>query len=145
MLNGPLRLASSDGYHVKDEEEDLVRVREIVRMLIANGATSNTTTIESAMSKACDPMVYELLEINMRGSKRERPIEDSDDKSYPQSAVPWNPNSRTFSVRQALYLKQWEEIMQIPERIAKSVPRKDTASTLVRKLQLHINIMRPRG
>ncbi|KAJ4292522.1 hypothetical protein N0V90_009185 [Kalmusia sp. IMI 367209] len=132
MLGDPLRPRSELHYYVgsyspyeSDEENDLLRVREIIRILNAHGALISPTIIDTAMSKGFDPMVYELLEIEARQPKQEEKNEVHDGHFPPRFE-----SSSTSSVRRLMFLKQMQELKKLPEKLAMANSNKTYSSTL---------------
>jgi ankyrin repeat protein len=118
MLNDPLRPLLPN----RDSESQLVRVREIVRLLIAHGAKHDVakgvygavSPLQFAVSKECRPMIQELLEIEARAKESHKL------NKYPS----WAQTPHLSRLHEGLYShssKQVRESLQGLERTPNAV------------------------
>lgn len=129
MINDRLRpLPASWNKHSTDEyslgEEDrLLRTREIVRLLVAHGAKNDValercadTPLQFAISRGCELMVQEFLDIDSR-----KPKEENEDNA---SANPSAQPAKIWTLHEALYANSCKQITNTLEKTAKHAKAK---------------------
>jgi ankyrin repeat protein len=134
MLNDVTRPGYDDwqphtlvSYGSTDEETELLRIREIVRLLVARGADYNytknfsTTSLSHAVLKGCEPMIQELFEVIEQKPK------ENDEKGKPpgETSPPFYlTRPRTISlnpVQHGIYTANTKAIADIVKELTEKV------------------------